>query len=247
MRTGWLQQALGYRCRDPALIEAALTHRSAHGREARGQEKGDDNERLEFLGDGVLNFIVAHLLYRERPQANEGELSRLRATLVRGETLAELAVQLGLGEQLNLGTGERRSGGFRRESILADALEAVFGAIYLDGGFEAAREVIERLMLPRLAALPTVAELKDPKTRLQEWLQGKGLALPLYRVEKVEGEAHLQVFTVTCEVRALKVRAAGSGQSRRRAEQAAAQAVLSVLESLGINEEKTGQESEQGR
>ena len=223
----WLQARLGYTSRDGALIEAALTHRSAGG---------DNNERLEFLGDGVLNCAIADLLYREFPDADEGELSRLRASLVKGETLADMAAQLGLGDHLNLGSGELKSGGFRRESILADALEAVFGAVYLDGGFEAAREVIERLMRPRLAGLPAaVAELKDPKTRLQEWLQGKGLALPVYRVEKVEGEAHLQVFTVTCEVRGFKLRETGVGPSRRRAEQAAAQAVLTILESTEVS------------
>lgn len=222
MGTEWLQRALGYRCQDPALIEAALTHRSA---------RNANNERLEFLGDGVLNLVVADLLYRERPRADEGELSRLRASLVKGDTLADMAVQLGLGDHLNLGSGERRSGGFRRHSILADALEAVFGAIYLDGGFEAARTVIENLVRPRLLELPAVAELKDAKTRLQEWLQGKGLALPVYRVEKVEGEAHLQTFVVSCEVKALNIRAQGEGPSRRRAEQTAAQAALTVLAS----------------
>ncbi len=229
MHTEWLQRSLGYRCRDASLLEAALTHRSAmRGVASPG---GNHNERLEFLGDGVLNFVVADLLYRERPRADEGELSRLRATLVKGETLADMALQLELGEQLNLGSGERRSGGFRRESILADALEAVLGAIYLDGGFDAARTAIENLVRPRLQQLPAAAELKDAKTKLQEWLQGQGLALPVYRVQKVEGEAHLQLFTVTCEARSLKVIGSGTGQSRRRAEQSAAQAVLEMVES----------------
>jgi ribonuclease-3 len=230
MHIEWLERSLGYRCQDATLLEAALTHRSAHRGGVAGCGGGTHNERLEFLGDGVLNFIVADLLYRERPQANEGELSRLRATLVKGETLADMALALGLGEQLNLGAGERRSGGFRRESILADGLEAVIGAIYLDGGFQAARAVVEKLVRPRLAELPAVAELKDAKTRLQEWLQGRGLALPVYRVAKVEGEAHRQYFTVTCEVRGLKIRETGSGPNRRRAEQAAAEATLAAVQ-----------------
>lgn len=216
----WLIRQLGYQCREPTLIEAALTHRSAGGH---------NYERLEFLGDGVLNFIVAEVLYREFPLADEGELSRLRASVVRGEALAEIAATLGLGEQLTLGPGELRSGGFRRQSILADALEALFGAIYLDGGFESARDVIERVMLPRIAELPTAAELKDPKTRLQEHLQARGLALPSYGLESVHGEAHSQVFTASCEVDALGLRASGQGQSRRRAEQDAAQRVLDAI------------------
>ncbi len=226
MRTEWLLRALGYQCRDMALIDAALTHRSAGG---YGGKHQTNNERLEFLGDSVLNFIVADMLYRARPQADEGELSRSRASLVKGETLAELAVELGLGEQLNLGSGERRSGGFRRQSILADALEAVFGAVYLDGGFAAARDVIERVFAPRLAELPAVAQLKDAKTRLQELLQGQGLALPVYKVDEVAGEAHMQTFTVSCEVRGLGIRESGQGPNRRRAEQeAAARALVAV-------------------
>lgn len=216
----WLLARLGYTSRDGALLEAALTHRSAGG---------VNNERLEFLGDGVLNCVIADLLYREFPLADEGELSRLRASLVRGEALAEIASALDLGLQLHLGAGEMRSGGHRRESILADALEALLGAIYLDGGFEAARDVIERLMLPRIEGLPTPAELKDPKTRLQEYLQGRGLALPQYGIEEVEGESHNQLFTASCTVNALAVRASGQGNSRRRAEQEAARQVLEAL------------------
>jgi ribonuclease-3 len=180
----------------------------------------------------VLNCVVAHLLYREFPLADEGELSRLRASLVRGESLAAVAASLDLGEQLTLGPGELRSGGFRRESILADALEALFGAIYLDGGFEAAREAIERIMLPLVPALPAAAELKDPKTRLQEFLQARGLGLPSYGLEEVEGEAHNQIFTASCEVESFGVRASGRGQSRRRAEQEAAQRVLDTLRAV---------------
>lgn len=216
----WLQARLGYTSRDDALIEAALTHRSAGG---------DNNERLEFLGDGVLNCVIADLLYREFPLADEGELSRLRATLVRGESLADIATQLDLGAQLRLGPGELRSGGHRRESILADALEALFGAIYLDGGFDAARAVIERVMESRIMELPAPADLKDPKTRLQEYLQARALALPSYGLEDVEGESHNQIFTVSCTVSALALRATGQGNSRRRAEQEAAGRVLESL------------------
>jgi ribonuclease-3 len=214
----WLRQRLAYECRDAALMEAALTHRSAGGR---------NNER--FLGDGVLNCVVAHLLYREFPLAAEGELSRLRAGVVREESLAAVATSLSLGDHLTLGPGELRSGGFRRQSILADALEALFGAIYLDGGFGKASEVIERLMLPRIAELPDAAELKDPKTRLQEYLQARSLALPSYALESAQGEAHNQVFTASCEVESLGLRASGQGQSRRRAEQEAAQRVLDAI------------------
>jgi ribonuclease-3 len=220
----WVERETGYRCREPSLLEAALTHRSAGG---------PNNERLEFLGDGVLNCVVADLLYRRYPRADEGELSRLRARLVRGETLAALAVTLNVGEQLRLGPGELRSGGFRRRSILADALEAVFGAIYLDGGFEAARTAIERVIAPRLEELAGEPDLKDPKTRLQEYLQGRGLALPRYVVAAVEGESHMQRFRVICEVQALGLQGSGQGSSRRRAEQEAAQQVLGAIAAAG--------------
>jgi ribonuclease III len=226
--SAWLSARLGYECRDNALIDAALTHRSAGGL---------NNERLEFLGDGVLNCAIADLLYREFPLADEGELSRLRATLVRGEALAEIAAQLDLGSQLRLGPGELRSGGHRRESILADGLEALFGAIYLDGGFAAARSVIERLMIARIGELPTPAELKDPKTRLQEYLQGRGLALPVYALEGVQGESHNQTFTASCTVSSLALRASGQGNSRRRAEQEAARQVLEALPALDLTAE----------
>jgi ribonuclease III len=216
----WLQEALGYECRDAALLEAALTHRSAGG---------PHYERLEFLGDAVLNCVVAMLVFREFGAANEGDLSRFRASLVSGEALAVIAAEIGLGEQLRLGSGELKSGGFRRKSILADALEALFGAVYLDGGFAAASAVIERLFAPRLDKLPTAAELKDPKTRLQEALQARGLPLPSYVVESTFGQAHNQSFEVSCSVDALGLRVTAGGASRRRAEQAAAEALLSAL------------------
>ncbi|HZF25600.1 MAG TPA: ribonuclease III [Steroidobacteraceae bacterium] len=221
--TDWLERTLGYRCRDAELISAALTHRSAGG---------VNNERLEFLGDGVLNCVVADHLYRKHPEAREGELSRLRARLVRRESLAEIAGRIGLGELLILGPGELRSGGFRRESILADALEALIGAIYLDGGFEAARGAIEHVMAVSLVALAAVAELKDPKTRLQEYLQARGLQLPLYAIDQVMGESHQQVFVVSCEVVPLGLRGTGSGPSRRAAEQEAADQVLAAIANL---------------
>jgi ribonuclease-3 len=219
----WLERTLGYRSRNVELITAALTHRSAGG---------SNNERLEFLGDGVLNCVVADHLYRGHPEAREGELSRLRARLVRRESLAEIAAGIGLGELLIMGAGELRSGGFRRESILADALEALIGAIYLDGGFEAARGAIEQLMAQPLAELAEVAELKDPKTRLQEYLQARGLQLPHYAIDQVMGESHQQVFVVRCEVAALALRGTGSGASRRAAEQEAAEHVLAAIANL---------------
>jgi ribonuclease-3 len=213
----WVDRSLGYAFREPALLDAALTHRSAGGR---------NYERLEFLGDAVLNCVVAVLLFREYPEAEEGELSRYRATLVNEGSLAEIGAGLELGRWLRLGSGELKSGGHRRSSILADALEGLLGAIYLDGGFAAASTVIERLYAGRLGALPAAAELKDPKTRLQEYLQGKGHPLPSYAVLRVSGEPHEQHFVVSCTVVALGLAAEGEGGSRRKAEQAAAQRVL---------------------
>jgi ribonuclease-3 len=216
----WLRDKLGYECRDPALLEAALTHRSAGG---------SHNERLEFLGDAVLNCVIAKLVFREFAAADEGDLSRFRASLVSGEALAVIAAEIDLGAQLRLGSGELKSGGFRRKSILADALEALFGAVYLDGGFDAAAGVIERLFTARLDRLPSAAELKDPKTRLQEALQARGLPLPAYSVESISGEAHNQLFQVRCSVASLGLKVSASGPSRRRAEQAAAQLLLNAL------------------
>ena len=213
----WVRLRLGYELRDESLFAAALTHRSA-GR--------PHNERLEFLGDGVLNMLVAEHLYREFPQAAEGDLSRLRAWLVSAPPLAEIAAAIDLGEELRMGSGELKTGGFRRESILADALEAVIGAVYLDGGLEQARGVVFRLFAGRLARLPDPQELKDPKTRLQEYLQSRGLELPTYEVVRTQGEVHAQTFWVRCDAAALSLSATGQGLSRRRAEQEAAAAVL---------------------
>jgi ribonuclease-3 len=218
--TAWVQRSFGYAFREPALCSVALTHRSA---------ASQHNERLEFLGDSVLNCVVARMLFDANRHADEGALSRQRASLVSGETLAQIAAELGVGDHLRLGAGELKSGGFRRASILADALEAVLGAIFLDSGFDAAAEVVQRIVGPRLASLPAVSALKDSKTRLQESLQGRGLALPVYTLTDVEGEAHAQTFTVDCEVAALGLRATGSGGSRRRAEQLAAERVLADL------------------
>lgn len=217
---GWLRDTLGYTPRDGALFERALTHRSAGT---------PHNERLEFLGDAVLGLITAQYLFERFAQADEGQLSRLRARLVSGESLARLGGALGLSEWLALGPGEVKSGGAQRESILADALEALCGALYLDGGLPVARDVMLRVLAPVLP-LDAPAELKDPKTRLQELLQARGLALPRYSVESVEGALHAQVFRVTCEVPPLAAAATASGSSRRRAEQAAAALVLAQLE-----------------
>lgn len=212
---------LDYRFSDISLLELALTHRSA---------AGNNNERLEFLGDAILNFLIAEEVYRRFASATEGEMSRLRASLVRGETLAAMARRLELGEYLRLGAGELKSGGFRRDSILADALEAVFGAVYLDGGFEAARGLIGELFLERVESLSPVKVVKDPKTRLQEYLQARGAALPEYRLVSVGGDAHEQRFVVACRIETQEQDTCGEGSSRRKAEQAAAQ---NMLDSLG--------------
>ncbi len=216
-----LQRNLGYRFAQEELLTRALTHRSA---------TGPNNERLEFLGDSVLNFVIADEVFHRRVEAREGELSRLRASLVNKESLARLAKTLGLGEHVRLGGGELKTGGHRRESILADALEAVFGAVYLDGGFAACREVISALYSDRLANLPSPRQLKDPKTRLQEHLQSRRLSLPEYRVLDVRGRAHDQTFRVECRVGELEAVSEGVAGSRRNAEQQAAENMLAHLE-----------------
>lgn len=210
---------LTYRFRDPALATLALTHRSA-GR--------PNNERLEFLGDALLGAFVAELLYEAHPNASEGELSRLRAQLVNGQALAAIARELALGEQLKLGPGELKSGGFRRDSILADAFEALLAAIHLDGGLQACRDSVRELFAGRIAALPRSS--KDAKTRLQEWLQARGLPLPQYELKDCRGEEHARSFDVRCAIaEPLAIAADGSGGSRRAAEQEAAETVLSRL------------------
>jgi ribonuclease-3 len=216
-----VKERLEYEPRDITLFVAALTHRSAPGR--------TNNERLEFLGDAVLNLVVARHLFTTFPAASEGDLSRLRARVVSAEPLAEIAASLGVGDELQLGSGELKTGGFRRQSILADALEAVCGALFLDGGLEAAEKVILRLFEARIAALPAPETLKDSKTRLQEYLQSRGYSLPRYTVDRIEGEAHAQIFHVSCDVVDLKRCSEGSGSSRRRAEQEAAAKILLEL------------------
>ncbi|MEY4761813.1 MAG: hypothetical protein RLZZ200_1669 [Pseudomonadota bacterium] len=234
---GWVRSALGHEPRDAALFRRALTHRSA---------SGASNERLEFLGDSVLNLLVTEQLYARFPGADEGDLSRLRARVVSAVPLAEIGVALEIGRVLRLGGGELKSGGFRRESILADATEAVIGAVYLDAGLDAARGLVGRLFGSRLAQLDPAAEIKDAKTRLQELLQSRGLGLPSYTLESVTGEPHAQTFGVRCRVeipaqgrvmiggfdqQGRRVDAMRSGSSRRRAEQSAAEAVLAQLQS----------------
>ncbi len=216
-----LQRRLGYVFRDRALLEQALTHRSF------GQP---NNERLEFLGDSILNCVIAMVLYERFGQMREGELSRLRASLVRQEGLHRVALGLDLGEELRLGEGELKSGGFRRPSILADALEAVFAAVHLDGGFETARSVVARLYQPLVEEIDPGIARKDPKTALQEYLQARKLPLPAYVTVEIRGEAHAQEFEVQCVVEAFELRATGRGASRRAAEQEAAQVALESLE-----------------
>jgi len=217
----WSERALAYQFKDHRLLEQALTHRSAGGR---------NNERLEFLGDALLGMVVAQALYDAVPAADEGYLSRLRAHLVRRETLADVATELSLGDRITLGQGELKSGGHRRASILANGFEAVLGAVYLDGGYEAARDLVLRLLRTRLDALPPHDELKDPKTRLQERLQARGRRLPDYEIETISGEDHRQRFTAACTLPELSLRTAGEGRSRRQAEQAAAAAMIALLE-----------------
>ena len=215
-----LSRALAHDFGSVALLQAALTHRSAGAA---------NNERLEFIGDAVLGLVVAEALHERRPQAAEGELTRLRAALVKKTTLAEIAVGLRLGDYLHLGAGERKSGGFRRASILADALEALFGAVYLDAGFDAARRCILRLLEPRLDTLPAAADVKDAKSRLQELLQARGLERPSYSIERVEGEAHRQLFTVRAEIAQMGLVEHGDGSSRQDAEQESARRLLERL------------------
>ena len=217
---GRLETALGHRFGNAELLRQALTHRS---------HSSPHNERLEFLGDAVLNCVVASLLYRRFGHLREGDLSRQRANLVRQEALAQVAQGLTLGDHLRLGEGELKSGGFRRPSILADALEAIIGAIFLDAGFDAARSVIERLLSPLLEQLDPSDSGKDPKTALQEFLQAQRQPLPQYVLLTTRGEAHAQEFEIECTISSLGVRALGIGSSRRAAEQGAAREALRLL------------------
>ena len=216
----WLDKTLRYRFIDKDLLAQALTHRSASGK---------NNERLEFLGDAVLDFVISDAVFRRRPDADEGDLSKLRASLVKDTSLAQLAADLGIGDHLILGSGERKTGGHRRESILADALEAIFAAVFLDSGYAAAAEVIERVFDQRLEDLPDAEELRDAKTRLQEWLQARNLKLPDYDLTHVTGKAHQQRFAVTCTVVELSQATDGESTTRREAEQQAARRMLKLL------------------
>jgi len=211
---------LGHAFRHPRLLQQALTHRS---------RSADHNERLEFVGDAVLNCVIAQTLYERFPHTAEGELSRVRASLVNRNTLARLARGLDIGAALRVGEGEQRSGGAGRPSILADALEAVFGAVFIDAGFDAAREVIVRVYADELIGLDPAALGKDPKTRLQEWLQARRIPVPEYAVIDVAGEAHAQSFAVECRIPSLHIATTGAGTTRRTAEQAAAARAYELL------------------
>ena len=216
----WLKENLDFEFSDQGLMQQALTHRSA---------PGNNNERLEFLGDAVLQVTISEVVFRARAGATEGQLSRLRSSLVKDSTLAKIAAELKLGDLIILGPGERKSGGHRRASILADALEAIFGAAFLDQGIEAARQVIYKAYGERLENIPQAAELRDPKSRLQEWLQSHAMQLPEYRIDKTSGKAHRQIFDVSCIVADAGLTTSGSGATRRDAEQNAARAMYEQL------------------
>ena len=215
-----LQRRLGYHFGDQGLLARALTHRSAGP---------DHNERLEFLGDAILGFETADYLFHHVDRADEGQLSRMRAHLVKRETLAEIGRELQLGQILRLGPGELRSGGQNRDSILADAVEAIIAAVYLDGGIDEARRLVRHLLGERLSKPGAGLQEKDAKTRLQEYLQARRLALPKYQVIRIDGDQHRQQFTVSCRVDQLRAQSEGRGSSRRRAEQEAAGSLLAEL------------------
>ena len=215
-----LQARLGHVFADVRLLQEALTHRSF------GQP---NNERFEFLGDSILNCVIAIALFERFGELREGELSRVRASLVRQDALHRIALDLELGDCLRLGEGELKSGGSRRPSILADAVEAVFAAVFLDAGFAAAKAVVDRLYVPLLAEVDPLKPSKDPKTALQEWLQGRRIPVPTYSMVQVIGEAHAQEFEVACEIPKLGVRTLGRGPSRRIAEQQSAELALAAV------------------
>lgn len=220
---GPLTAALGYHYNDSALLNEALSHRSV----------GAINyERLEFLGDGLLNFVIASALFREHPDIDEGALSRLRASLVRESTLADIARSIKLGDYLVLGQGELRSGGFNRDSILSDVVESLIGACFIESGFAVAEEMVLGLFESRLSNLPEAQTLKDPKTQLQEWLQGQQLERPIYEVIGTHGKAHALQFTVSCKVQSHNLSIEATDGSRRKAEQTAAADALTQLKSL---------------
>lgn len=219
-RWQWARERLGHQFESGELLERALTHRSAGG---------EHNERLEFLGDSVLNFVVAARVHDRYRDAPEGDLSRFRTALVKGETLAEIAQELCLAEHLIVGPGELRSRGGASPNMLTDSLEALLGAVYLDAGLDAAEQCVHRLLHGRLEALPEASSLKDAKSRLQEWLQGRGLALPRYSVESETRSPHDPQFVVVCRVAQRELEVSGQGSSRRGAEQEAAERMLAAL------------------
>ncbi|WMQ73098.1 MAG: Ribonuclease 3 [Sodalis sp.] len=216
-----LQKKLGYTFQQHDLLLQALTHRSANSKH---------NERLEFLGDSILSYVIANALYQRFPRIDEGDMSQMRATLVRGNTLAEMAREFELGECLRLGSGELKSGGFRRESILADTVEALIGGVFLDSDIQTVEKLILDWYRTRLDEISPGDKQKDPKTRLQEYLQRRHLPLPAYLIVQVHGEAHDQEFTIHCQVSMLAQPVVGNGSSRRKAEQAAAEQALKLLE-----------------
>lgn len=218
-----LQQQLGYSFNNIKLLHQALTHRSADQAH---------NERLEFLGDAILSFVVADHLYHQMSMIDEGQLSRMRAHLVKGETLADIGRQLNLSESLHVGQGEQRSGGAERGSLISDAVEAIIAAVYLDGGMSAANELIHRLLAERLSNPVAALQEKDPKSRLQERLQAMGLPLPVYAIQQTQGQQHKQTFTITCQIPTESICTTGQGTNRRRAEQQAAQAALQQLSNV---------------
>ena len=215
------QTLLDYQFKQLNLLEQALTHRS--------YSSDRNNERLEFLGDSVLNLVISQHIYQRRPDADEGELSRTRASLVKQEALARVARDIGLGDYIYLGGGELKSGGYRRSSILSDTLEAIIGAIYLDSGFGSAQNTVLFLYRAYLRTLPDADTPKDAKTRLQEYLQSRQLGLPEYTVTKTIGKSHDQIFTVTCSIASLQLQNSGEGSSRKKAEQHAADRTLDQI------------------
>jgi len=219
--TSKLNNIIDYQFNKENLLQEALTHRSASAK---------NNERLEFLGDSILNFVIAAELFNRYPKLPEGDLSRIRASLVKKEGLALIASDLNLGEFLILGSGELKSGGYRRDSILADGVEAIFGAVYLDGGFDECRDLILRLYKEQLQNIPDPALLKDPKTRLQELLQSRKYSLPKYEVVSISGKAHNQMFNMSCHIDELSVTTQGKASNRRKAEQLAADEAITQVE-----------------
>ena len=224
-----LSKKIGYSFNKPELLIQALTHRSA---------KGQHNERLEFLGDSILGFVIAEALFEKFPKHDEGDLTRMRSSLVKGVTLAEIGRDFNLGEHLILGPGELKSGGHRRESILEDAIEAIIGAVYLDSDICRCKQLILTWFAERLNAIKPGNEQKDPKTRLQEYLQGRKISLPIYDVIDTSGQSHNQQFTVRCITEVVDTEVIAKGTSRRKAEQSAAQQVLALLDEINQSKQK---------